>query len=153
MPFYILTIKVKKKLKYFDWCWFYRLCSAFVTAKSLNISNRNSNLKRQELNFSVRNKLLLLAKNYLVPVNVNHNHGLILQDFIEWKKIWKENNCAFLGYYTKSSDNFLPMFRDNLSGPSSRFLTLTLPLENRTERLLRNATTDRGSPRLRRGSL
>jgi len=29
-------------------------------------------------------------------------------------------NCTFLGYYTTSSANFLPTFRDNLSVPSSR---------------------------------
>jgi hypothetical protein len=28
-------------------------------------------------------------------------------------------NCALLFYYAASSDNFLPMFRDNLSVPSS----------------------------------
>jgi len=28
-------------------------------------------------------------------------------------------NCALLGYYTASSGNFLPTFRDNLSVPSS----------------------------------
>jgi hypothetical protein len=30
-------------------------------------------------------------------------------------------NCALLGYYAASSGNFLPMFRDNLSVPSSGF--------------------------------
>jgi hypothetical protein len=30
-------------------------------------------------------------------------------------------NCNLLGYYTASSDNFLPTFWDNPSVPSSRF--------------------------------
>jgi len=30
-------------------------------------------------------------------------------------------NCALLGYYAASSDNFLPMFWYNLSMPSSGF--------------------------------
>jgi hypothetical protein len=30
-------------------------------------------------------------------------------------------NFAFLGYYSASSGNFLPTFRDNLSVPSSGF--------------------------------
>jgi hypothetical protein len=34
--------------------------------------------------------------------------------------------CSVLGYYTASSGNSLPMFRDNLSAPSSRF---KVPLE------------------------
>jgi hypothetical protein len=29
-------------------------------------------------------------------------------------------NCALVGYYAKSSGNSLPMFRDDLSFPSSR---------------------------------
>ena len=32
-----------------------------------------------------------------------------------------EENCALLGYYTLSSGNSLPTFRDNLSVPSSGF--------------------------------
>jgi len=31
-------------------------------------------------------------------------------------------NCTLLGYYAVSSDNFLPMFWDNLCSPSSRVL-------------------------------
>ena len=31
------------------------------------------------------------------------------------------DHCALLGYYAPSSDNFLPTFRDNLSGPSWGF--------------------------------
>jgi len=34
-------------------------------------------------------------------------------------------NCALLGYYSASSDNFLPTFRNNLSVPSSGFKNLT----------------------------
>ena len=30
-----------------------------------------------------------------------------------------DENCALLGYYAASSGNFLPIFRDNLSDPSS----------------------------------
>jgi hypothetical protein len=30
-----------------------------------------------------------------------------------------DENCAHLGYYSASSGNFLPMFWDNLSVPSS----------------------------------
>jgi hypothetical protein len=30
-----------------------------------------------------------------------------------------DENCAFLGYYTASSGNFLPAFRGNMSVPSS----------------------------------
>jgi len=30
-------------------------------------------------------------------------------------------NCALQGYYAASRGNFLPMFRDNLSVPSSGF--------------------------------
>ena len=30
-------------------------------------------------------------------------------------------NCALLGYYAASSENFLPTFRDNLSVPNSGF--------------------------------
>jgi len=30
-----------------------------------------------------------------------------------------DENCTLLGYYEASSGNFLPMFRDNLSVPSS----------------------------------
>jgi hypothetical protein len=33
-------------------------------------------------------------------------------------KTYVKENCAFLGHYTASSGNFLPTFRDNLSGPS-----------------------------------
>jgi hypothetical protein len=32
---------------------------------------------------------------------------------------YKLENCALLGYYTTSSGNFLPTFRDNISVPSS----------------------------------
>jgi len=35
-----------------------------------------------------------------------------------------EENCALLRYYAASSGYSLPTFRDNLSVPSSRFLTL-----------------------------
>jgi hypothetical protein len=35
-------------------------------------------------------------------------------------------NCALLGYYSASSDNFLPTFREHLSVPSSGFKNLTL---------------------------
>jgi len=35
-------------------------------------------------------------------------------------------NCALLGYYSASSGNFSPTFRDNLSVPSSVFKNLTL---------------------------
>jgi len=31
-----------------------------------------------------------------------------------------DENCTFLGYYSASSCNFLPMFWENLSIPSSR---------------------------------
>ena len=34
--------------------------------------------------------------------------------------LWTEvRHCAILGYYAASSGNFLPMFRDSLSVPSS----------------------------------
>jgi hypothetical protein len=36
---------------------------------------------------------------------------------IEW---WPQTNYALLGYYTASSGNSLPVFRNNLSVPSSR---------------------------------
>ena len=29
-----------------------------------------------------------------------------------------DENCAFMGYYAASGDNFMPTFRDNLSVPS-----------------------------------
>jgi hypothetical protein len=29
-------------------------------------------------------------------------------------------NCAILGYYAASSDNFVPTFRDNLSAPTHK---------------------------------
>jgi hypothetical protein len=32
-----------------------------------------------------------------------------------------DENCASLGYYKANGGNFLPMFRDNLSVPSSWF--------------------------------
>jgi hypothetical protein len=36
-------------------------------------------------------------------------------------------NCAFLGYYATSSDNFLPTFRGNLLVPYSGLTKLTKP--------------------------
>ena len=42
-----------------------------------------------------------------------------------WKALLKAlmnlhvENCVFLCYYAESSGNFLPTFRDNLSGPST----------------------------------
>lgn len=38
----------------------------------------------------------------------------------------EDYNCAFLGYYEGSSVNFLQMFRDNLSVPSSGSRILTV---------------------------
>jgi hypothetical protein len=38
-----------------------------------------------------------------------------LHDF----KLPVDKNCAFLGYYVTSSSNSLPIFRDNLSVPTS----------------------------------
>jgi len=50
-----------------------------------------------------------------------------------------DENCAQLGYYAASNGNFLPMFRDNLSVPSSGFrLFLFLNREDGTDRLSRN---------------
>jgi len=42
-----------------------------------------------------------------------------------WPAEWNDTsseNCALLGYYSASSGDFLPTFRDNLSVPSSGFL-------------------------------
>jgi len=35
-----------------------------------------------------------------------------------------EDNCSLFCYYAASSGNFVPTFRDNLSGPSSRICFL-----------------------------
>jgi len=47
-----------------------------------------------------------------------------------------DENCALLGYDAASSGNFLPMFRENLSVPSSRVKIWTL--EYNTDMLSRN---------------
>ena len=48
--------------------------------------------------------------------NVLHSTGIILLRYFHL-----DDNCALLFHYTASSGNFLPMFRDKLSVPSSRF--------------------------------
>jgi len=48
--------------------------------------------------------------------------SLVIQSFI-WVtglRCQVDENCVLLGCYAASSGNFLPMFRDNLSVPSSR---------------------------------
>jgi hypothetical protein len=40
--------------------------------------------------------------------------------FTSFQRSYSNENCALLGNYAASSDNFLPTFRDNLSAPSSR---------------------------------
>ena len=45
-------------------------------------------------------------------------------------------NCAVLGYYAASSDNFLATFRDNVSVPSSG--SRILEPEDGTDKLSRN---------------
>jgi hypothetical protein len=49
--------------------------------------------------------------------------------------IWKDENCALLGYYAASRGNSLPTFRDNLE---SRLSLEYLTVENGTGRLFRN---------------
>jgi len=54
-----------------------------------------------------------------------------------------DENCVLLGCYEASSGNVLPMFRDNLSVPSSRvknpiWILRLLILEDVTDRLSRN---------------
>jgi hypothetical protein len=45
-----------------------------------------------------------------------------------------DQNCAVMGYYAANIGNFLLTFRDNLSVPSSRVLTLEdYPLHNYLE--------------------
>ena len=48
-----------------------------------------------------------------------------------------DENCALLGCYAASSGNFLPMFRDNISVPSTRLKSKdqeSLTLEDGTDR-------------------
>jgi hypothetical protein len=47
-----------------------------------------------------------------------------------------DKNCTLLRFYAASIDNSLPMFRDNLSVPSSRIKILAF--EDGTDRLSRN---------------
>jgi len=44
-----------------------------------------------------------------------------------------DENCALLGYYEASGGNFLPMFRDNLSAPSSGVKNYHYSLRNNPE--------------------
>jgi hypothetical protein len=61
-----------------------------------------------------------------------------------------EEICAFLGYYAAWTGNSVQTFRDNLSVPSSRgrkseekaFFLDFLTLEDRTDRLSRNVSTE-----------
>ena len=49
-----------------------------------------------------------------------------------------DENCYVLGYYAASSDDSLPMFRDNQSVPSSRVKNSIFTFEDGTDRLSRN---------------
>jgi hypothetical protein len=46
-----------------------------------------------------------------------------------------DENCALLGYYAASSGEFFPMFRDNLSVPSSVFKNKKKKKKDGTNRL------------------
>ena len=54
-------------------------------------------------------------------------------------KVLISQNCAFLGYYVARSDNFLPTFRDNLSGPIFRGQESSNPGDG-SDRLSRNVS-------------
>ena len=57
------------------------------------------------------------ASFFIVTTLLNTHHSLTRS--FSWKKESTEN-CALLGDYTASGDNFFPTFQDNLSVPSSR---------------------------------
>ena len=53
---------------------------------------------------------------------------------------YNKDICAVLGFYATYNGSFLPTFRENLSGPSSRFKQSknSLTHEDGTDRLFRN---------------
>jgi len=56
--------------------------------------------------------------DYMRPFCIVRRHSKC--DQANFQNCLNRENCARLGYYAVSSGNFLPMFRDNLLGPSSR---------------------------------
>ena len=85
-----------------------------------------------------------------------HNEllGLISENFVGRGAVELEN-CALLGYYAASNDNFLPTFRDNLSVPSSSPEPIGCPETSvrNYHYSLHNSPVECGSHLLRGGSL